>query len=54
MIFNMNCFKTLLFLMLLVFNPSVSATEASIDDPYAAFPLYKELLEQNYSKPKLG
>jgi TPR repeat protein len=63
--FNMNCFKALIFLMLLVFNLTVCAAESSLDERYkaaasievsnicAALPLYQELVEQNHTEAKV-
>jgi TPR repeat protein len=63
--FNMNCFKALIFLMLLVFNLTVNAAEATLDerfktaelletsDPVVALPLYQELVEQDYTEAKV-
>ncbi|MFT4764087.1 MAG: TPR repeat protein, partial [Oleispira sp.] len=61
----MNCFKTLLFLMLLVLNFTVLATDLTLDerfkaaelievsDIYAALPLYQELVDQGYTESKV-
>jgi TPR repeat protein len=65
MIFNMKRCKTLLFFLLLNFSFTVSAAESSLDErfkaaelleasnPVAAFPLYQELVEQNYTEAKV-
>ncbi len=57
--------KTLLFFLLLNFSFTVKASELTIDerfaaielveaaDPYAAFPLYQELVEQDYTEAKV-
>jgi TPR repeat protein len=61
----MTCSKALIFLMLLVFNLTVCATEQTLyerfkaaelleaSNPVAAFPLYQELVEQNYTEAKV-
>jgi TPR repeat protein len=64
-IFKMKRSKTLLFLLLCIFNLSINATELTLDerykaavlievsDIYAAFPLYQELVEQDYTEAKV-